>query len=64
MWRAKSGSDGDQGTSTMPVNMVFVLLRDFMAPADSDDESEDEEGAAQLNLEPTPTTFEKPEEEK
>ena len=44
--------------------MVFVLLMEFMAPADHDELSEAEQGMAQLTLEPMPATFEKPEDEK
>jgi hypothetical protein len=44
--------------------MVFVMLREFMASADSDEESELEEAVAQLALQPVPATFEKPEDEK
>jgi hypothetical protein len=44
--------------------MVFVLPSEFMPP-DSDNERQSlEEAVAQLNLEPIPATFEKPEDEK
>ena len=44
--------------------MVFMLPSEFMAPDDDDDEEQDlEEAMAQLNLEPIPATFEKPEDE-
>jgi hypothetical protein len=44
--------------------MVFMMPREFMAPADSDEEPELEEGMAQLALEPVPATFRKPEDDK
>jgi hypothetical protein len=44
--------------------MVFTMPREFMASADSDEESELEEAVAHLALEPVPATFEKPEDEK
>ena len=43
--------------------MVFMLPKEFMAPVDSDT-SEEEEGLAQLTLDPTPAIFEKLEDEK
>ena len=48
----------------MPINMVFILPKEFMAPDDEDHEPELEEAMAQLNLEPLPATFEKPEDDK
>lgn len=64
VWRVKPRADDDQepGSSATPVNMVFTLAREFMAPADSEEESDIEEEMAQLNLEPASATFEKPEE--
>jgi len=44
--------------------MVFMLPCEFMAPGDDDERQDLEEAMAQLNLEPVPTTFEKPEDEK
>ena len=44
--------------------MVFMLPSEFMAPDDDDEEQDLEEAMAQLNLEPIPATFEKPEDEK
>ena len=66
MWRAKSKADDDQdsGSSAAPINMVFIMPEEFMAPCDEDCQPELEEAMAQLNLEPLPTTFEKPEDEK
>ena len=48
----------------MPINMVFMLPSDFMAPDDYCEERDLEEAMAQLNLEPILATFEKPEDEK
>ena len=44
--------------------MVFIMPKEFMAPDDEDHELELEEAMAQLNLEPLPATFEKPEDDK
>jgi len=44
--------------------MVFVMPKEFMAPDDEDQEPELEEAVVQLNLEPLPTTFEKPDDDK
>ena len=44
--------------------MVFIMPKEFMAPGDEDHEPELEEAMAQLNLEPLPATFEKPEDDK
>ena len=44
--------------------MVFIMPKEFMAPCDESREPELEEAMAQLNLEPLPATFEKPEDEK
>ena len=44
--------------------MVFIMPLEFMAPHDEDCQPELEEAMAQLNLEPLPATFEKPEDEK
>ena len=44
--------------------MVFIIPKEFMAPCDESHEPELEEAMAQLNLEPLPATFEKPEDEK
>ena len=54
----------DPGSSAAPINMVFMLPREFMAPANSDEEPELEEAMVQLALETVPATFEKPEDEK
>jgi len=51
------------GSSAAPINMIFMLPSEFMAP--DDDEKQDlEEAMAQLNSEPIPATFEKAEDEK
>ena len=65
VWRVKPKADDDHepGSSAAPVHMVFTLSREFMAPADSEEGSDIEEAMAQLNLEPAPATFVKPEEE-
>ena len=44
--------------------MVFIMPKEFMAPGDEDHEPELEEVLALLNLEPLPSTFEKPEDDK
>ena len=43
--------------------MIFMLPSEFMAPGDDCKEQDLEEAMAQLNLEPIPATFEKPEDE-
>ena len=48
----------------MPINMVFIMPKEFMAPGDEDHEPELEEAMAQLNLEPVPAMFEKSEDDK
>ena len=48
----------------MPINMVFIMPKEFMAPCDENRELGLEEAMVQLNLEPLPATFEKPEDEK
>ena len=66
VWRVKPRADDRQSprSSAAPINMVFMLPSEFMAP-DSDDEKQSlEEVVAQLNLEPIPATFEKPKDEK
>ena len=66
VWHVKPRADDkqDSGSSVAPINMVFILPSEFMAP-DNDDEKQDlEEAMAQLNLEPILATFEKPEDEK
>ena len=48
------------GSSAVPINMVFMLPSEFMAPDDDDDDEPDlGEAMALLNLEPIPATFEK-----
>ena len=66
VWRAKPRTDSDQnpGSSAVPINMVFIIPKEFMVPDDEDHEPELEEAMAQLNLEPLPATFEKPENDK
>jgi hypothetical protein len=44
--------------------MVFIMPKEFLAPDDEDQEPELEDAMAQLNLEPLPVTFEKPEDDK
>ena len=66
VWRAKPRADDDQdsGSSVVPINMVFVMPKEFMAPCDEDCEPKLEEAMAQLSLEPLPAIFEKPKDEK
>ena len=66
VWHAKPRADSDQnsGSSPTPINMVFIMPKEFMVPDDKDHEPELEEAMAQLNLEPLPATFEKPEDDK
>ena len=66
VWCVKPKADDwqDPGLSAAPVNMVFMLPREFMVPNDDEEEPELEEVVAQLTLEPVPATFEKPEDEK
>ena len=66
VWRVKPRSDDkqDPGSSVAPVNMVFIMPREFMTPIDSDERPELEEAMAQLALEPVLATFEKPEDDK
>ena len=65
VWCAKSKADSDQdsGSSAAPINMVFIMPKEFMAPCEEDNKPELEEVMAQLNLEPLPATFEKPEDD-
>ena len=66
IWRAKPRADVDQdsGSSAAPINMIFIMPKEFMAPCDEGHEPELEEVIEQLNLEPLPATFEKPEDDK
>jgi len=66
VWHAKPRADDDQdsGSSAAPINMVFILPKEFMTPCDVDHEPELDEAMAQLNLEPLPATFEKSEDDK
>ena len=66
VWRVKPKADEEQpsGSSATPINMVFMLPSEFMALDNDYEEQELEESMAQLNLEPIPATFEKPEDEK
>ena len=66
VWRAKPRADSgqDSGSLASPINMVFIKPKEFMAPGNEDHEPELEEAMAQLNLEPLPATFEKPEDDK
>ena len=42
VWRAKPRADSDQdsGSSAAPINMVFIMPKEFMAPDDEDHEPE------------------------
>ena len=66
VWRAKPRDDDDRdsGSSAAPINMVFIVPKEFMAPCDENHEPELEEAMAQLNLELLPATFEKLEDDK
>ena len=48
VWRAKSRADGaqDSGSSAAPINMVFIMPKEFMAPDDEDHEPKLEEAMA------------------
>ena len=59
----KADDEQQSGSSTAPVNMIFMLPSEFMAPDDDCEEQDLEEAIAQLNLEPIPATFEKLEDE-
>jgi hypothetical protein len=58
VWRIKQKAD--ETAPSASVNMVFILPMEFKAPT-SDEEAE-EQAMAQLTLDPTPATFDKPEE--
>jgi len=66
VWRVKPRADDrqDPGSLAAPVNMVFMLSMEFMAPDSDKKEPKLEEAVAQLTLEPVLATFEKPEDEK
>ena len=66
IWCPKQGANDwqDPESLAVPVNMVFILPREFMVPGSDGEESELEEAMAQLALEPVPATFEKSEDEK
>ena len=48
VWRAKPRADSDQnsGSSAAPINMVFIMPKEFMVPDDEDHEPELEEAMA------------------
>ena len=52
VWRVKPKADEGQqsGSSAAPINMVFMLPSEFMAPDDDDEEQDLEEAMAQLNF--------------
>ena len=54
VWRVKQKVDDEQDYRSLvaPINMVFIMPKEFMAPAGKDEEPELEEDMAQLNLEP------------
>jgi hypothetical protein len=52
--------DGKDDKPKTDINMVVLLPKELMAPADSD-VSDEELGMVQLTLEPTQAIFEKPE---
>jgi hypothetical protein len=66
VWRVQAKADDrrDPELSVAPINMVFMLPREFMARTDSDENPESEEAIAQFALEPISATFEKPKDKK
>ena len=48
VWRVKPKADDEQDSesSAAPINMVFIMPKDFMAPCDEDHEPELEEAMA------------------
>ena len=66
VWHVKPKVDDkqDPDSSAAPVNMVFMMPREFMDLADSDENLELEEAMAQLALESVPATFEKLEDDR
>ena len=48
VWHAKPRADSgqDSGSSTAPINMVFIMPKEFMTPGDEDHEPELEEAMA------------------
>ena len=48
VWRAmpRADSDQDSGSSAVPINMVFIVPKEFMAPCDEDHGPELEEAMA------------------
>jgi hypothetical protein len=64
VWRPKTkADDGKDDKSRADINMVVLLLKEFMVPVDSD-VSDEELDMVQLTLEPTQAIFEKPYDEK
>ena len=66
VWRVKPKADDEQDSESLaaPINMVFIMPKEFMAPCDENHKPELEEAMAQLNLEPLLATFEKLEDDK
>ena len=66
VWPAKPKADSDQNSGSLaaPINMVFIMPKEFMVPCGEDHVPELDEAMAQLNLEPLPVMFEKPEHSK
>jgi hypothetical protein len=61
IWHPKPEADGGEDDKfQVDINMVIFLLKEFMAPVDSD-VSDEQFGMAQLTLEPKQAIFEKPE---
>jgi hypothetical protein len=64
VWHPKTRADNEKDNGPKAdINMVVLLLKEFMAPIDSDVSAE-ELGMAQLTLEPTQAIFEKPKDER
>jgi hypothetical protein len=62
--KPKAGDEQGSGSSVVPINMVFIMPKEFMALDDEDEEPELEEAMAQLNLELVPAMFDKPVDDK
>ena len=66
VWRVKPKADDEQDSESLaaPINMVFIIPKEFMALGDEDHEPELEEAMDHLNLEPVLAMFEKLEDDK
>ena len=52
VWRVKTRANDEQNSRSLatPINMVFIMPKELMAPDDKDKEPELEEAKAQLNF--------------